>query len=84
VVIVAVSLTSGCRSGHHRSAAYKDGYSHGYQALEAEPLGRNGHAAPRSLFRKACWEVANFYLVPEADRHDWIPGCISGARASMR
>jgi hypothetical protein len=70
-VLVVVVACSGC--GHHRSAAYHDGYSHGQEALEAEPLVRSdGAPAPASRFRKACVEVANFYVVLADERPEWI------------
>jgi hypothetical protein len=77
-VVVAVGLLIGCRGGHEPSATYRDGYFHGPEAFQAEPLvNKSGGPVARPHFRKACREVGDFYQVGFSP--DWITGCIDGA-----
>jgi hypothetical protein len=80
VIGVVVGVVSACGAQTGRSSAYKNGYSHGSDAFEAEPLVENGALAPRSEFKRACREVASFYVVPDADRPEWVTGCVAGAK----
>jgi hypothetical protein len=82
--LLVLVACAGC-AGQHKSAAYRDGYDDGNEALQAEPLVTGyGSPAAASRFRKACVEVANFYVVPDDERTDWIPGCIDGAHALLK
>jgi hypothetical protein len=80
VVSAIVIGAPGCGTHITRSPAYENGYSHGADAFQAEPLVKNGALARASKLVRACRTVANFYLVPYADRPEWIPGCVAGAK----
>jgi hypothetical protein len=82
---LAITLAlSACGSHGGRSPAYADGYRHGPEAFEAAPLVNNGVLARHAEVERACRTVANFYLVPDPDRAQWMPGCVAGATSFSR